>query len=120
MSFNCDNRLAVNAQLRVSGQPVGNSVNLGKCSILVDSLDHHLIATAAECLPTTFTGDRQNDSVAGSLSKNPLVIIGTPQSRYIKDLAARKMIDISEISNSPSDTLSRLSNRPLRAATKRW
>lgn len=39
--------LPVNAQLRVSGQPVGNSVNLGKCSILVDSLDHHLIVTVA-------------------------------------------------------------------------
>ena len=39
--------LPVNAQLRVSGQPVGNSVNLGKCSILVYFLDHHLVATAA-------------------------------------------------------------------------
>lgn len=94
--------LPVNAQLRVSGQPVGNSVNLGKCSILVDSLDHHLIATAAGLFADDFhrvTG--KSIPVAGSLSKNPVIIIGTPQSRYIQDLAARKLIDISEISNSP-------------------
>lgn len=94
--------LPVNAQLRVSGQPVGNSVNLGKCSILVDSLDHHLIATAAGLFADDFhrvTG--KSIPVVGSLSKSPVIIIGTPQSRYIKDLAARKLIDISEISNSP-------------------
>lgn len=90
------------AQIKVSGVPVSQGVDLTECSILIDSLDHRLIRTTANL----FADDLQKVTgkkiaIVNSVTTEPPIIIGTPQSRHIKDLVSRNLIDISEISSSP-------------------